>query len=148
MAASLHISSVDNSALNDMHWCSGSSGGQPSRMHLTSLLAKAMPAPAAAAAPAAQSELLYAVEWQAHNSHSGSSRGSSHRGSTVVAAAPTPLWQLDGRNTRVSGQRHSLTDAAFAASHLAVMQTVSGRLRGLRSGVCMGWMVAEAASNL
>lgn len=127
MAASLHISSVDNSALNDMHWCSGSIGGQPSCMHLTSLLAKAMPAPAAAAAPAAQSELLYTVEWQAHSSHSGSSRGS-----TAVAAAPTPLWQLDGRNTRVSGRQHTDSDAAFAASHLAVMQTVSGQLCGLR----------------
>ncbi len=122
VAASLHIHPVDNSALNDMHWHSSSGGSSSlgSGMHLTGLLAKAMPAPAAAvAAPAAGSELLYAIEWQAHSSSYGSAAPSM-----AAAHAASPLWQLGGRTVAVAGQRHSCSDASFAAAHLAVMQTV------------------------
>jgi hypothetical protein len=120
VAASLRIDPADHSALNDMHWCSGSSYGTSSGMHLSGLLAKAMAAPAAAAdaLSAAGSELLYAVEWQAR-----SPGGTAH--SIRLAGGAAPLWHLGSRNAAVAGQQFSHSDAAFAASHLAVMQQVS-----------------------
>ena len=128
VAASLHIDPADHSALNDMHWLSGGSSGgssgsgQESSMCLSGLLAKAMSAPAVTlAAQALGSELLYAVEWQAHSSsHISSAPG------TRVADAAAPLWQLGGNTVKVAGQQRSGSDAAFAAAHLAAMQAVSG----------------------
>lgn len=145
MAESVYINPQDQSASNNMHWASGSGSGSSAGMHMVGLLAKAMPAAAttaASTAAAAGTELLYSVEWQALSS------GKSSISPQVPARHPTSaLWTLGGRAVALK-QRRGVSDAAFAAANLALLQKVSF-VGGAGSGraSCRGCLALESCAS-
>lgn len=133
-AESVHIDPQDQSASNSMRWTGAA--GTTAGMRMVGLLARAVPAGAnarlaASALEAAGANLLFTVEWQAHSSDGSSTSG-------TAASAPVPLWQLGSARAVVARQGGS-SSAAFAAGHLALLQTVR------RSGGRCGCGLAAAA---
>lgn len=147
----MFINPHDQSASNNMHWSSGSgatSGTPGSSMAMVGLLAKAVPAAAPAvtaksAADAAGSELLYAVEWQAHST---AGAAASARSSVAGPAAAAAVWSVGsgGGHLAVKLQQAAIPEGAFAAANLEVIQKVRAASPKLQAGSCTALWISTA----
>ena len=102
-----------------MFWNGGSNSGSSGSMQLVGLHAKAMPSSAAVRSDAA-ANMLYSVEWQALGSFAEPAAPAAQ------PARPAATWTLQGGRSIAVRQRRAISDAAFAAHNLALLQTVSG----------------------